>query len=256
MAVTIKHSGRYANWLWQVAMAYITAKRYKIEYFLHRDKYDTQHQMLPILPMDEWIAKTKHYKTYIDPRPHKFAWPNPIGLDKWEISDSGNFILEGWFQSFKYLQGYEKELLNLFSVPIKPIEKVSIHVRRGDYLQWQASFPVLPLQYYMKAIAAFKNNGINEFIVFSDDIPWCRENFSFDGCKFEFSENDVFEDFRQMCNCRGSIIANSSLSQLAAILNPNPDKVVFCPHADSWYGAKNNCYTGDMCPPEFISIKI
>lgn len=244
--ISIKFQGRYGNVLWEIAVATILAWRHDQKPIFHTDKYDNELPEVTFKPMDEWIELTKNAPVYIDQRPHKFNWPVV----------NGNLILEGWFQSYKYLEGYEAELLNLFSIPIKPINKVAIHVRRGDYLEWQESFPVLPLQYYMKAIESFKKNGLNEFIVFSDDIPWCRENFYFKDCKFTFSENDVFEDFRQMCNCQHAIIANSSLSQLAAILNPNPDKVVICPHSSSWYGPKNNCFTLEMCPPEWSTIKI
>ena len=57
---------------------------------------------------------------------------------------------------------------------------VSIHVRRGDYLEpkyWKTTGCVCQLPYYLNAIAEM-NKRISQpsYYVFSDDIAWVKEN--------------------------------------------------------------------------------
>ena len=57
---------------------------------------------------------------------------------------------------------------------IKQTNSVSIHIRRGDYVKlgW-----VCNLDYYKNAITEIvKHEKYPHFYIFSDDIPWVREN--------------------------------------------------------------------------------
>jgi hypothetical protein len=69
-------------------------------------------------------------------------------------------------------------------------------------------------------------------MIFSDDIEWCKENFSSD---FLFSEEkDEFIDLYKMSRCANFIIANSSFSWWASFLNKSDDKIIYAP--ENWVG--------------------
>ncbi len=116
----------------------------------------------------------------------------------------------------------------------------SIHVRRGDYVSIGQTHPLNPhplqsLEYYKEAI---KIINADKYLVFSDDINWCKENFIGDNYifvdnKISSLENDIFE-MQLMSTCKNNIIANSSYSWWAAYFNENKDKKVIAPKL--WFG--------------------
>lgn len=111
---------------------------------------------------------------------------------------------------------------------------VSIHVRRGDYLRLPHRHPFVGKKYLLEAIERFPSN---RFLVFSDDIPWCKSFFR--GSIFYFAEgNSVLEDLFLMTKCQGGhICSNSTFSWWGAYLSPyvanNIHKVIF---PSMWYG--------------------
>jgi hypothetical protein len=124
----------------------------------------------------------------------------------------------------------------------------TIHVRRTDYtsVNNQKVYNNLTLDYYKSAVKMIRGTACTnkpfKFIVFSDDIKWCKEQFT--KCSFInkdelefFSVNDTFTggiyEMDLMKNCNSIIIANSSFSWWAAMLNNNPNKIVVAPK--NWY---------------------
>ena len=109
------------------------------------------------------------------------------------------------------------------------LEIVSIHVRRGDYIKLQNYHLLLPKKYYDKAISLFKDCF---FIIFSDDIEWCKLNIN--SINVYFSEcNQDYIDLFLMSKCHHNIISNSSFSWWGAYLNKNINKKVVCP--SKWF---------------------
>jgi hypothetical protein len=90
--------------------------------------------------------------------------------------------------------------------------RTAVHVRRGDYLQHRALFPPLPLEYYEEAMSLTQG----PYLVFSDDIEWCRANFP-SGCLF-VEHNRDYEDLFLMAACEEHITANSTFSWWGAWL--------------------------------------
>jgi len=117
---------------------------------------------------------------------------------------------------------------------------VSIHVRRSDYLQISNGCVALSAKYYRSAIAAMSQR-ISEplWVVFSDDIPWCRAEFAFlDNAVFvEGNGDQPWEDLRLMMACRHHIIANSSFSWCGAVLGRDPKGITLYP--DPWFPGAN-----------------
>jgi hypothetical protein len=122
-----------------------------------------------------------------------------------------------------------ESIKNIFEYKITQKKLVSVHVRRGDYLDpINSFFTQLNRSYFDNAISHFNSDSC-EFIVFSDDIEWCKENFShYKG--FHYSEGcSPLIDLFTMSLCDHNIISNSSFSMWAAILNKNADKKIICP---------------------------
>ena len=146
-----------------------------------------------------------------------------------EKSISSPCIIDGFFQSEKYFLNSRDQILDLF--PHKEQNnKVSIHVRRGDYLALSRFHNVLNADYYLKAIEHFPDR---EFIVFSDDLEWCRTVFVGERFSFFRGKNDL-EEMLMMSSCHSNIIANSSFSWWATWINTNKNKKVIAPK--QWVG--------------------
>ncbi len=161
----------------------------------------------------------------------------PFHYVDWEIPK--DCMIEGFFQSEKYFINSRKEILKMFDLKPK-INMTSIHVRRGDYLKNPNYHTVLGGKYFDEAMSHFENQ---KFLIFSDDIGWCRSTFT--GNRFDFYEgkNDL-EEMMVMSSCEHNIISNSSFSWWGAWLNQNDKKKVIAPK--NWFGPKANLITQDI----------
>lgn len=147
-----------------------------------------------------------------------------------EIPDlNGNVFLDGYFQSAKYFEHNRDFILEELNIPeLKSIvsEKygdfssyTSIHVRRGDYLKLKDYHGLLDVEYYKKATSLIGQD--EKFVVFSDDIEWCKNNLTFLNNVIYFSCEEDWEDMVLMATCRNNIIANSTFSWWSAWLSGN-----------------------------------
>ena len=173
----------------------------------------------------------------------------------------------GYWQSYKYFIDnwyLFKEEINLDKFNTDPetlnqiniSNSVSVHVRRGDYinnLKVSAFMGNLKLDYYNYAIDLAQKQMKNPiFFFFSDDIEWVKNNFT--GKNFYFVKNDYdnfklpFKDLLLMKNCKHNIIANSSFSWWGAWLNENPNKIIFAP---KYWTSKIKTSTTDLTPKEW-----
>lgn len=173
--------------------------------------------------------------------------------------------LFGFFQSYKYFEHCEKKIRELFQFNEEIKDKISkkhetllsqntcgIHVRRGNYIGngWHE---VCHLEYYKDAIEEIKSRtNVDLFLVFSDDISWCKENLK--AVNFLFVEgNSNIEDLYLMTQCSHNIISNSSFSWWGAWLNSNKDKIIIAP--DRWFNDESRSIK-DLIPETWIKIKI
>ncbi len=108
---------------------------------------------------------------------------------------------------------------------------VSIHVRRGDYVNSQ--YDILGMKYYKNAIDYISGRVKSPlFFIFSEDDKYIEEAFSGIENKVIVSFNkdkNSYKDMQMMSMCKHNIIANSSFSTWAAYLNNNEDKIVIYP---------------------------
>jgi hypothetical protein len=236
--------GRLGNQMFQVASVMGYAHKHKVNYFLPNWSY----------------SKSFDYQFNQQPRKCQFVHREP-DFTYSTIPYKSSLDLEGYFQSEKYFEGLDmKEIFK----PSKEIETyinekygevlkgetVSIHVRRGDYLNLSDYHFNLSLEYYNSSISFFRDMPVN-WIVFSDDVGWCRENFRMDRTHFVEGNLDVVDMFL-MSKCKHNIIANSSFSWWASYLNRNPDKKVIAPK--NWFGPLMNKGVEDLYLNNWILV--
>ena len=126
-------------------------------------------------------------------------------------------------------------------------QSVSVHIRRGDYLEGANSAlygGICTNDYYDAAIAHMKERfPFAKFFFFSDDIPYVREHYQSDD--YEMIDwnhgKDSFYDMMLMSRCKHNICANSTFSFWGARLNPHEGKTMIRPSIH-----RNN----QVCPPE------
>ena len=180
-----------------------------------------------------------------------------------------NAYLHGFWQSEKYFRPYRDAIRKDFTFReqakgrnaemldlIRKTHSVSVHIRRGDYVNdanVNAYHGLAGIAYYEAAVREIeKIAGAPELFVFSDDIEWCRQHLLL-GYPTHFMDHNngstAFEDMRLMSECRHNIIANSSFSWWAAWLNANPNKIVTAPR--QWFRNEAN---PDIYPADWIKL--
>lgn len=151
----------------------------------------------------------------------------------------------GYWQHISYIEPVAKRLRidlhfpdfsNLENIRLAELladeNAVSVHVRRGDYLDDPLLGGICDAGYYHRAADYMKQNiDQPRFVFFSDDIPWCRKTFPIADAVFvDWNMGmESFRDMQLMSLCKHHIIANSSFSWWGAWLNTQSDKIVISP---------------------------
>lgn len=176
---------------------------------------------------------------------------NENGFAYKPIPYSAGLNLNGYFQSAKYFADFDAEIRRYFRCrTVVPMMDgvVGVHIRRGDYVRLgEYHTNIFDGNYYERAIAEVSGN---KYMIFSDDIEWCKKRFV--GDRYIFASGGEISDFGLMASCEHNIIANSSFSWWAAYLNENPGKKVVAPL--DWFGPKLRHDTKDLCPSEWVRI--
>ena len=183
----------------------------------------------------------------------------------------GNVYLDGYWQSEKYFLPYADEIRKIFNLELKlcksssiilkkiiSSESVSIHFRRGDYIndiKVNNRYGVCSLQYYKKSINYFlkRFKHIN-FFIFSDDILWVENNLpKMNNVHFVKHEEEChpYEEVFLMSKCNHNIIANSTYSWWGAWLNNNPAKIIIAP--EKWF-KDTQIVIKDLIPENWIKL--
>lgn len=176
----------------------------------------------------------------------------------------GNWQSEKYFKPIENLVRQEYQLLPKYVKHLQPVadqmqaeQSISVHIRRGDYLNPEAlkHHGVLSPEYYNKAISHITARyNSSKIYFFSDDIGWVKENIKTD-VAHEFitgtTTKSNLEDFYLMQNCKHNIIANSSFSWWCAWLNSNKEKIVIAPN--NWYNEANYS-TKDLIPERWVLL--
>ena len=131
--------------------------------------------------------------------------------------------ISNWYlQDERYFHPYQSEIKAMLQEGIGKINKIAIHIRRGDYINNSFYVDLMATDYYQRAMKEF--NG-ETFLVFSDDIEWCKKQEIFKECEFSERFNEE-EDINRMASCIGHIMSNSSFAWWGAWLSPHGGKVI------------------------------
>lgn len=255
--------GRLGNFLFEAATAYAYALKHDLDFTVPNKTNDPYWNPLYL----QHLVKPMQSKATIRLVESGHQYQH-LRYEPW-MKDNWNIILQGYWQSEKYFKDYREEILKAFNYPWNPHNNVSIHVRRGDYLKYPHKHPVVPNEFYIKAIDYFYLQGFTDFYIFSDDIPWCKEKFiNVEGAaiKFHFPDSSfvlnnahkhgTFEeaDLVGISNCAGGHINSSStFAWWGAWLNRNPQKIVITPKL--WFvPGHGGLDTSDIIPESWIKI--
>lgn len=154
-----------------------------------------------------------------------------------------------YVQDYRHFEPYIEDLKQWWGEDIGFLPYVSIHVRRGDYVNNSFYVDLTETDYYEQAMALFPHKN---FLVFSDDPVFCKTLPLFQAKNVQVMEGGTeLDDFNMQSSCESNIIANSSYSYWCAILNPNPGKTVVAPSVTNWY---RDGVERTICPPEWKRI--
>jgi len=249
MSIYPKLIGRLGNQMFQICCAIGYSKKHNIPYWIPKQS----------IAEHIWPAFFKHFPAESMPGTKYIQYKEPSHSYN-EIPKYQNICIEGFFQSELYFKDYRKDIIDAFQIPYKRLDGfVSIHVRRGDYLEMQHKHPVVTYDYISSAVKHFMELGYKSFVVCSDDIKWCRQNFKpleLFGAVFSYSSgHGPIEDLALMSCCEHNIISNSSFSWWSAWLNQNPDKIVIAPEV--WFGPGNSHLdTKDLLPESWLKMPV
>lgn len=172
-----------------------------------------------------------------------------------DLDTNQSYYLYGAFANYQYFKGIEAYIRNLYTFQgemtdgnlywkrmIENTMSVSMHIRRGDYIEWGVE--TLQEEYYRKAISYIqsKTGDSCTIFVFSDEPQYVKKHY-IDIVNLVVIEGNEgkksYIDMWLMSLCKHNIIANSTFSFWGAFLNRNPQKIVIAP---------NKAYTGCANP--------
>lgn len=192
--------------------------------------------------------------------PHFHYWSGIKNL-------TGCCYLHGYWQSENYFVDVATQIREDFTfklpmqlnnaklaVHINNVNAVSVHVRRGDYVNNTATYALCSSDYYKAAIKYISERVEQPYLyIFSDDISWVKNNLKIDLPHQYVDHNygeESYNDMRLMSLCKHHIIANSSFSWWGAWLNSSTDKIVVAPQR--WFAIDTD--VSDLLPLNWVSV--
>jgi len=172
--------------------------------------------------------------------------------------------LVGWWQSDKYFKNIKEEVQTAFTFKnialsermreyerkMQETNSVSLHIRRGDYLEVSDVYGgICTQEYYEKAMKQMEEwHPDCHFFVFTNDVRWVKEHYHGNNLTIvEGNDEDAgYIDMYLMTRCKHYILANSSFSWWGCYLNPSKEKKVIAP--SKWFHGKDcrDIYTDEM----------
>lgn len=162
-----------------------------------------------------------------------------------EVFRKNYLFIVGVFENEYYFKDIKDEILNTYvfknidtnnealSQRLQAENSVSLHIRRGDYLNFP-KFNVCGLEYYQQAVKYILSKVCNpKFYIFSDDPVWSENFIQEFGVDYQVIKHntgaDSYKDMFLMTQCRHNILANSTFSWWGAWLNRNQGQIVVAP---------------------------
>jgi Glycosyl transferase family 11 len=289
--IIIKVQGGLGNQLLQYSIGRVIERSsgkkvaYDLSFFEHDTKYTKRPYLLDMFTTKVRVATLEEIQKTRYPYFFSKVWSlgyrllNKYFLKKYYIaydkqflpmsSRKSNLYAEGFWQSYLY---YQKDLENLSSeISLKDDSllqdfkqknsfttkvSVSVHIRRGDFLNKNAGTKVVEKEYYQQAVSVLEQKVANPtYFIFSDDIEWVRKEMGhlFNDAVFvsSFGLPDYVE-FALLKECHHAILSNSTFCWFATLLTYRENKVVIYP--TDW---KNVYLNNDIhiCPPTWVGLE-
>lgn len=269
---------RMGNWLFKYAASTALSLKHQVpsvynEYFLWKYLKNTP-----------WIIGENPPCERIYPTKWEWTQEEQDRLDQLDYTKNIEFSLNFFFQSYKWFEGYEKEIFNSLKIKEEEYDKVrnkysylfekktptiGISIRLGDFIG-HGDFYQIPYDWYLKALDKnFPYWRERPVIVFSDDIEKAKQIFK--GLGFFYAEaNNTHihaENFKHYHSDKAAeqfilgtmiddwIIGNSTFSWWIAWLSwiKSPlNRVVHCGQVFSNRGNMKHCDTSNYYHPSWI----
>jgi hypothetical protein len=247
--------GRFGNQLFQIASTVGVAINNDQEYVFPEWKYSalfqtpipqTNRPLVPDLTITQGPARF-HFMDF------KLAAVSSDLID-----------LNGFFQSEKYFVNCEETVRSYFEPSTSILREIEedhgerllegptciIVVRRGDYALYPLQFPMMPAQFYRRAIETFDSDTM--FLVTSDDIEWCQANITAKRIKY-LPQVKWAHNFFIGTSCQDVITSNTTFGWWIAWLNKNQNKRVIAPK--QWFGPSlGHLDIRDLLPENWVTL--
>lgn len=191
-----------------------------------------------------------------------------LALDTNILKRTGDCYYDGYWQHEEYFNKIKESIWKAYSFPeminernkelaeqLQISNSVSLHIRRGDYINHPLFKGICDLDYYKRAIHYMEEHiHPRLYCIFSNDMQWCENNLhdlfpNKEVVYVDWNKGKVsYVDMQLMSLCRHNIIANSSFSWWGAWLNRHLGKVVISPH--KWTNAEME----DPIPPSWVKL--
>lgn len=180
--------------------------------------------------------------------PGSVKWFHESKMYHPELLDMDDMYISGYFACEKYYGDILYDLREKIQFPLSTdpenhrlaeemseCESVSVHVRRGDYLDKEnrEMFGNICTEAYYEGALEFMRERCEKphFYIFSDDLDYVKENFT--GEEYTIVDvnhgKDSYFDMWLMSRCKHNICANSTFSFWGARLNSYEDKIMVRP---------------------------
>lgn len=258
-AFTKQHNGVELYEAFNISIGLLT--RIKINFLIKINKSSLPFAFKRILGR---VSKYRYLSINVYTQTTPYSYDNILS-----ITEDKKIFVDGYWQNHQYVNSIKDILLETFEFKlpsnfskdylnkIRNCNSVSLHIRRGDYLDPQfANLNVIKSNdYYTRAIELIKEKISSPlFFIFTDDVAWAKKEFI--SKDFVFIEGNVnklaYLDMYLMSQCKHNIIANSTFSWWGAWLNRNASKIVIAP--DYW---TLEVLSSQFCPPDwkFLEVK-
>ena len=211
---------------------------------------------IDLKPIPKWIYPFLKCYWHFLPKLYEMRKSRDKNLDESRLFFMGYWLNKRFWLPSTRIQFRQLPLNEKNSAVLQQIlqsESVSIHVRRGDYLKlgcFQRFGGICTEAYYQQAVSVVEQQVKQpKYFVFSDDIPWSRENLSIqDPVYVEWNQgDDSIYDMYLMSRCKYHIIANSTFGYWGAFISQDPLVV----YPKKWFADKP---APDIFPDDWIGI--
>ena len=274
--IIVKLNGGLGNQMFQYAYGRALQERFGDELFLDVEEFrrtyghEPRHYSLEAfnLPETVKILSIKESKTLLPWKIlHKLNrslnvkiaslfhvyWWRSSGYRALNVKDTRNrrCYFYGYWQSERYFHEISQIIRTEFEVKTDFLDdsrlylpdivdknSVCVHIRRGDYVT--QNMIACDEEYYLKGMKYIRDQYQDaNFLIFTDDIQWVKENIHFQfPVRYVEMQDPDYEVLRLMYMCRHFVISNSSFSWWAQYLGTAKNKIVVAPRI--WHAHNPN----------------